>query len=339
MTQFHTFSRWVTAAAITIMTVAAAGSDHVLVVDSSVPTPEVSQVIIMPVHCDSSGNVYLRPPLSKIGRDGRRTATFDLSAAGSDGLTGLMTKAFSVDPDGTVYELTRTKDDRVAVVRFDKDGHYLGSTVLDQQFEPQQLGVFQGDVYLVSGVTLPAAGSNPEFTPYLGLFDRAGRLIKQVGTGEPTYLPKTGSKTGPKTGNAGKGATEHLTAPPELGLMESDGTQVYLLRQGKTPTIFVISNIGDIDRKLTLAPPSPDAQISALRVGVDQFLVEYVRPNTPNGNAAYNLVLYSLQGDKLEEYTRGPGVSGTLGCTDWNGDFSFLTADDHGPVLLRATMR
>ena len=106
--------------------------------------------------------------------------------------------------------------------------------------------------------------------------------------------------------------------------------------------MFVISPAGVLDRTLTLAlPPYPDTQVSSLRVGPGQLLVEYVRPKAmPNGNAAYYMITYgSTHGEKISEYTRGPGVSGILGCTDWRDHFSFVTSDDHGQVLLKAGTR
>src|SRR6185312_2211867 len=145
-----------------------------------------------------------------------------------------------------------------------------------------------------------------------------------------------------KAGHAAQSNTDKIIAAPELGLTESDGADVYLLVQGRAPVVFVISSAGVVDRKLTLAPPPyPNTQVSAFRVGVGQILLEYVRPNAlPNGNAAYYLLLYdSLHGEEISEYTRGPDVSGTLGCTDWRGNFSFLTANDRGPILLKARMQ
>ncbi|MGH9613602.1 MAG: hypothetical protein ACRD4P_11035, partial [Bryobacteraceae bacterium] len=305
---------------------------------SSVPTPEVGAAIMMPIHCDSSGDIFVRPPLSKIGPDGRRIAIFDLSAARSDGLADLALKTFAVDPSGSVYELAKTKDERVVIIKFDRDGHYTGSVILDEHFEPLQLGVFESGTFLVSGVTLTKAGSKPEFNPYTALFDRSGRFIKNVDTSEPANAPPASQKT--SQGKQSK--ADKILAAPELGLTESDGANVYLLVQGKAPTLFVISPAGVVDRKLSLAPPPyPNLQVSAFRVGVGQILLEYVQPNAlPNGNAAYYLVLYdSLHGDELSEYTRGPDVSGTLGCTDWKGNFSFLSANDREPILLKARMQ
>ena len=258
----------------------------------------------MPIHCDASGNIFVLPPLAKFSPDGDRTALFDISAATSDGFTDLVAKSFAVDTSGSVYRLARTKEDRVVIVRFDTDGQYSGTVVLDQKFEPLQMGIFKGGAFLVTGSTYAKFNELRVYTPYVGMFDRSGKLIKNIDTNDA-------SKT-----------------PPELGIIESDDTDVYILRQGEKPTVFVISPAGVLDRTLTLAlPPYPDTQVSSLRVGPGQLLVEYVRPKAmPNGNAAYYMITYgSTHGEKISEYTRGPGVSGILGCTDWRGHFSFVT--------------
>jgi hypothetical protein len=304
---------------------------------------------MMPVHCDSSGNLFLQPPLSKIVPDGRRAAIFDSSAARQDGFTDLVTKSFAVDQDGSVYQLARTADQRVVILRFNRDGHYQGAIVLAEAFEPEHLATFNGRTFLVSGVTLIRTGRNPQFSAYVAVVDWAGRLVQRVDTKEPVYTPAAGREGGetaevnaPKDEH-GAGNTAQTSAPFELGILESDGTYAYVLRQGVKPTVFVISAAGTIDRTLALSPPPyPNIEVSALRVGPSQLLVEYVRPKAlPNGNAAYYLVVYDLaNGSKVSEYTRGRGISGTLGCTDWKGNFSFLSADESGrPALLNATVR
>ncbi len=309
-----------------------------IAIDSRLRAPELGSVIMMPIHCDSSGNIFLAPPLSKIGLDGRRSATFDSSAAQQDHFTDLILKSFAVDSNGSVYQLAKTTDQRPVVVKFDGDGQYKGTVVLNQPFEPHQLAVFSDGTFLVAGVTLAHEGSSPpEFTTYIAVFDASGRFLKQVDTSEATYTPNARALAGTKGASTSSGS-----APPELGIAESDGTNAYLLRQGSNPTVFVISAAGVIDRKLTLSPPPyPDTQVGALRIGAGQMLVEYAQPHgLPNGHAAHYLVLYDLSdGARISEYSRGPDVIGDFGCPDWKGGFSFLGADHGGRILLKASVR
>jgi hypothetical protein len=324
------FAKSMTALTVAL-TFTSAVSSQTIVADSSLPTPDVNSFIIMPVHCDSYGNIFLQPPLSKISPDGKRTAIFDLSAARIDGLTNLVFKAFAVDASGSLYQLVRMEDQRVVIVKFDSDGHYSGSIILNEKFEPQQLGVFTEEVFLVSGITFVRGGSSPEFAPYTAVFDRSGRLIKKVDTIEPVGTP-----------GRGQGNAENLSGLPELGIAESQGVYVYLLRQAAAPTVFVISAAGVVDRMLKLSPPYPNTNVSGFRVGTGQLLVEYARPKAlPNGNTAYYMVLYNAEtGEKLSEYARDPDLGGVLGCTDWKGKFTILSTDYDGKrVLVKASKR
>jgi hypothetical protein len=324
--------------ALALLTIMPAGGSQALVADAFLPTPDVNSYIIMPIHCDSAGDIFLQPPLSKINSEGRRTAVFDLAAARSDGLANLVFKAFAVDPGGSLYQLARMEDQRVAIVKFDSDGHYTGSTILDQKFEPQQLGVFTGDVFLVSGTTLIKGGAKPEFAPYAAMFDRSGRLIKTVDTAEPASALASEQGGSPAKQNG----AANLSGLPELGIVESHGGHVYFLRQGRAPTVLAVSAVGIVDHKLTLSSPYQDANVSGFRVGTGQLLIEYARPNAlPNGNTAYYLMLYDAQtGEKISEYSRDDSVSGVLGCTDWKGNFTFLSTDNDGkPVLVKASRR
>lgn len=277
---------------------------QVLVANSTVPAPQVKPALIMPIHCDSSGDIFLRPPLSKIDLEGRRTATFDLSAAQSDGFSGLTLNSFAVDPDGTLYALALTRDQHAVIVRFRNDGAYSGSTPLDGKFYPLQFASFNGNAFLVF-VDPPKPSANSGAKP---------------GSERPGYIPSGAS----------------------LAIAESDGTDAYFLEQGASPTVTVISAAGVIDRTLTLSPSFPNAQVSGLRVDVGQILVEYTRPQTgPNENAvSYYYVYNSATGDKLIAYTQSPGLHGTLGCTDWRGSFTFLSTDKDGrSILVRARAR
>jgi hypothetical protein len=312
--------------------------------EQSIVAPDIGEITFMPVHCDSSGNVYLQPPLSKITMEGKRSAVFDISAARADGLTDLMPKsAFGVGDDGKVYVLARARSNRPIIVRFDNDGRYSGSLILDQQFDPQQLVVFANGTFLVSGGYVETEGSPPIMAPFVGLFDSSGQLLRRVDNAEH------GSD------HSAKRAQEKSKAPSpsaslELGIMESDGTDAYLLRQGEEPEVFVISSAGVLTRHFRLLPPRPHAlparqagtylQAGALRVHAGEMLVEYIEPKgLPNGNTAYHMVVYEAGGGHmLREYRRNSDVTGSLACTDWKGRFSFLSSGNSGPALLIAAL-
>ncbi len=323
--------------AVAVALAAPTARSQMLVQESALSAPDADAVVIMPVRCDSRGNIFLRPPLSKIAADGKRVATFDLSAAANDGLKNLLFKAFALGPDGRVYELARADDQHVVIVAFDTDGRYSATLRLDEQFEPQQLAVFTGDVFLVSGVVLVKGGPHPELAPYTAIFDRSGRMLRKIDLTEVPAAPEIGPP-----GPAMQSDAPVPLGPPELGGAESDGAYAYLLRQGTLPTVLVLSAAGAIDRVLKLAPPYPNTIVSGFRVGSGRLLVEYSRPNAlPNGNTAYDLVIYDAHtGEVLSKYARDPALGGVLACTDWRGRFTLLSTDSSGKrVLVTAATR
>ncbi len=106
---------WKWIAAIAALTVVPAAISQTLVARSSLPAPNAGSSFVMPLHCDSHGNIFVRSPsagvtrgsrprpsLTKVGPDGKRAATFDLSAAAADGLGDLVLKVFAVDPGGAL---------------------------------------------------------------------------------------------------------------------------------------------------------------------------------------------------------------------------------------------
>src|SRR5579884_2580179 len=238
---------WKRVSAVVALTIVRAAIAQTLVVTDRVPAPEFGSSFVTPLRCDSRGNIFMRPPLTqvtrnsrlqppimKISADGKRAVSFDLSTAAADGIVGLP-KTFAVDRDGTLYVFARTKDKHPAIVKFDNDGHYSGSTVLDIDFEPQQLAVFADGTFLAAGLVLVKAPPKAEFAPYLAIFDTAGRLFKTIET------PTTDSI---------QGGEAVMTRRPELDIAVSDGLYAYLVRQGASPTVFVISQAGVVDRTL-----------------------------------------------------------------------------------------
>lgn len=333
---------WISAvAALTIVQAAVA---QTLVMTDSVPAPEMGSSFVTPLRCDAHGDIFLRPPLTqatpnsrsqppitKISSDGKRAPIFfDLAAAAADGLVGLSLRTFAVSSDGALYVFATTKGSHhPAVVKFDNDGHYSGSTILDVELEPQQLAVFADGTFLAAGVVLVKAPPNAEFAPYLAIFDRDGRLVKTIDA---------------RTTDSAQGVGAAMPRMLALDITASDGSYVYLVRQGASPTVFVISPAGVVDRTLKLWSPDSGAHITGFWVANANLLVEYSRRNAmPNGNTAYDLVQYDSQtGDKLTEYAKGadPKLGGSLACTDWQGDFTFLSTNLEGkPVLVKPAIR
>ncbi len=309
---------------------------QILEVTATIPALGAGPMYVMPLRCDSHGDIFLRPPLTqgtpksesqptiaKIFSDGKRVAAFDLSAAATDGNPGLLLKTYAVNSDGTLFVLATSKGKNPTLVKFDTDGHYSGSTTLDVNFEPQQMAAFSDGTFLAAGVVLSKPSPKAEFAPFLAIFDRSGRLANAI---DARATDPTQSLVPSRPGTL------------SLDMATSDGSNVYLLRQGSSPTVVVISQAGVIDRTLNLAYPYPEAHVTGMWVDDSNLLVQYTRRNaTPSGRSTFDLVLYNSQtGEQITSYAKGadPDLGGSLACTDFKGGFTFLSANQQGTALL-----
>lgn len=309
---------------------------------------DLPHFLVLPLRCDSEQNVFVwganpsggRLPVLELGGDGKELHRFDISAAKQDGIERASVQTYAVTPDGSLYELLALPSGKVAVVHFKPTGEYGGVVYLDRSFSTVHLAVFRTGEFFVDGTI--AAGKDTR-EPFVAIFDPMGRLLTEVQSGEPPLT--LSAPAPPKRGEKGHAQAAEISpgsvAAFDLSMAESGSDLVYVLRQGKKPTVLAISPSGLIDHKLVLTPPAGDPQVVAMKVGPSQLLVQYVEPQAaPNGSAVSTFVVYdSTDGTKLAEYEPEPGL-GSFACTDWRGGFTFLSRkDDDQPVLLTAAAR
>lgn len=153
---------------------------------------------IVPVKCDSDGNVYYRPainramglsPVVRISADGRKTTTMDISAAPEFSKGGVSIRDFTVSPRGDVYMIgTDLAKDRTVILRFDSQGKYSSTIVLAQTLVPSRLAALLGGMFLVTGSEFPfppdlprekrtAAGPRRAITAVIGA---EGNVVREV---------------------------------------------------------------------------------------------------------------------------------------------------------------
>lgn len=141
----------------------------------------------VPVKCDAQGNVYIqgyRPlnprnaPIVKISSDGQRAAVFAIDAA--PGFKRAHVNDFAVDLSGKLYMLTVKSTGELDIVAFDDQGKYDSTITVEQLFYPAQLAVFLSGDFLVSGMKLSEKDRAPTGEAFTAIFDRAGRLVKEL---------------------------------------------------------------------------------------------------------------------------------------------------------------
>src|SRR5690242_8386051 len=152
-----------------------------------------SNSISLPIKCDSESNIYAqidepgdengRTPVRKLSPDGKVTAfalpviddkkgqILDFAPSGDGGL-GLLT--VYGDQNETHYY----------VEKYGKDGGFKSRFKLPDEFEPMRIALSPDRTALVSGMRVGAPAEGEENArPFLGLFDAAGELVRDVTLG------------------------------------------------------------------------------------------------------------------------------------------------------------
>jgi hypothetical protein len=327
-----------------------AAAQQVIYKGSATPLPGGDRAMLTPMRCDAAGNIFYRGyrspatlvPLKEITSDGKQVKTFSIpDDAMSGSLKGATARDFAITPTGKAYEVLQgpgADGSRIFVVEFDGDGKYSNAIELDGKFIPAQFAVFSTGDFLVSGAAVLHGGENPAFQSFTAVFDRSGRLVKEVDTGQPALTGSVTNGGGEKS--PGKGGS---SGPVPSGIAESGADFVYVLKKTGKPVLLMISPAGVVERRIALEPPPyPDASVNGFRVGAGEVLVEYIRPqaDTKSNATQYFYTYETLEGERLAAYTLAPDLRGLFACPDWRGGFSFLSvAEDGQNVLLRAESR
>src|ERR1700685_4389365 len=161
-----------------------AGTAQQLHVRSTKTIAGLGHFIVLPLRCDSGQNVFVwgaeplggKLPLVELDAEGKELRQFEITASKRDGIERAFVQAYTVAPDGWLYELLAVPKDRVAVVRFKPTGEYAGAAFLDRSFNSVHLAVFRTGELLVDGTTA-AAGDSHE--PFMAIFDPTRRLLTE----------------------------------------------------------------------------------------------------------------------------------------------------------------
>jgi hypothetical protein len=130
-------------------------------------------------------------------------------------------------------------------------------------------------------------------------------------------------------------------APEELRIitatqMSAAGSNIYLIRPGSQTSVFVIPEAGGKIERHTLWNPVTDWIIFSLLVSGDRALIGYVHDLEKDGTKS-SYVQYSLSSfEPVGQFYLASDVRGAFGCTDWKGNYSFLTTQNKHLAILNA---
>jgi hypothetical protein len=118
--------------------------------------------------------------------------------------------------------------------------------------------------------------------------------------------------------------------------MASSGNSIYLLRPGSEPTLYVVPEGGGKIEHHTLWSPGPTWLVFSMLVAGDHALVSFVHDPANDGTRT-QYVQYSLSSfEPTSAIQSNPDVVGAFGCTDWHGNYFFVTTQNKHVAILSA---
>jgi len=273
---------------------------------------------------DASAQVRNAPPVTKLTPNAKIAGTFTVT----DHYPNLRVLDFFVTGDGRVFQAAYSDTEgRDYVVLPSAKAVQLES----DSFLPYQIVVFTTGDFLLSGIR----GAD-KMRPYTAVFNSAGKLITSIYEAEDAELKQKteDSKTHVAFSNAPQYGNSFVTSGDAV--LGSDGN-AYLLRAGDPALIYVISNKGEVLRKLKVAAPSPGLVAERLKASSGNLAVIFLERDMNRGFSIITddrgRVLSSIEGDDLRM------LPGLLACYK-NHDFTFIGFDDDGnPQINRAELK
>ena len=157
------------------------------------------------------------------------------------------------------------------------DSYFKLGGVPTGRFQPHRFAMFNDGLVLVSGDVFKDGGDSDSVT---AMFDRAGQFATFVRLSdgpEPTPTAGAGSGVGATeraglTAAAEDGKLEEKKAPitvPEGLAISAPGGNVYLLRGGTHPRLYVISPVGEAIRDFAVPVPAPGLSATTMSLTGD----------------------------------------------------------------------
>lgn len=305
---------------------------------------------IGPVRCDSQGNIYIRPtsdkvnmllsPILRISSDGQHMTRFDIANAPEiKDSSGYNINDFAVRKDGTVVILAgaATKENVlfVAIAEIDPEVKTTSVTRIDSELRPSQIVPLPSGMFLLSGVLRSSQGSGKEIRqstkPFTGIFDSQGRLVREVKLPGDVKIPDVDSSHPEKADLSGLQAVylSHFVAA-------DDGT-IYMLRNGSSPKVYVLSSYGEVIRSFPFAPPTADAVSSSMFYSAGRLAFGFSLTDLKDFSTDTVIrVIDAADGHVLWDYVPAKDVAGQPAC--YRGqDFTLLSGDRRGLGLLKVS--
>lgn len=257
-------------------------------------------------------------PVLRISREGKRTAAFSITSVPEFDQSSA--HDFAVGSRGEVYIISSNAKGK-QIVSFEANGEYHSAVKLEGAVLPEQISVSSSGTFLVGGYKLKEGRATG--TPFTGLFDQSGRLVKEL------ELPGD-LKPSKDTNDSGRQKGAPLDPAISMSnVVAADDGNFYLMRATAPPIVYVIAPDGSVAHRFKIDPPGDGFAAGVMKAGGGKIVVEFYKAAKGQTPAEQ---LYSVQdattGDRFANYVLPPEMlhGGAFACYTPNG-FTFIDAN------------
>lgn len=279
--------------------------------------------------CDGDGNLYYRLlPANNSYNDSivmrldvhTQTPTLYVQPAEFVGKAALTD--FVVTPSGGVWFLDEMKEGGHTVLGFDSDVAVTSRAHLDTPVGLllNSFRVATDGTILVGGFFTKYAAKELQGKGYLGLFDKSGKLRKELGKEVMNDVDFAAVSTNLLEGAAASG---------------SDGNFYFL--QGAE--ILVISEYGEVVRRIKIQRPDKESSASKVDLSDDLLSVEFLKSDKDGVLHAEFLVLQTATGQPFGLYKPSEDLGDDCICFSRRNGYLFSRLENGKVQLLSARLR
>ncbi len=283
--------------------------------------------------CDEDGGAYFHvmaggsfksPTIFKLGRNQDENQTYKLPPEILDKKSAFYT-AYSITPTGRLWVLVVEwvgDEPKVAAYAFDSNGGVTSEVHMETpaRLLPRRFAAFDNDVFFVEGDVSETAGKLKTSRPYAAIVDSSGKVTREL------HVDLQGLQI-----HKGK-------IPQGAAVAGRDGNLYVLLPQ----QVIVVSQAGEILRKLTFSKPNSEALATGISLSGGLIAI-HIMEQTKH-ILKLNLVLLDANtGDEIGSYRPSEELGNNAICFSRTEGFTFMRVAKGGPAgsleLLTAALR
>ena len=280
-----------------------------------------SAPILMPLKCDSDGNLYVRfwdndtqlgAPVTKIGRDGKLLAKFSFENLHEIGSVGVVD--FVADRGQLSAIVGGSKGQYLA--KFSREGKFQSATPLslNRDILPHRLVVIGGGKLLVTAEKVTEVGDGAAREPKTIIVDESGNIARYVDTKET--IPSD---------NSGKTAPEDVRSLERSQVVSDGAGLVYIMRPSAPALVISISPSGEVLQKYPVDTPQAGYVAQSLQVNGGRIAVSFIETDGQHyGPKSLTRVIDAATGIPLIDYMAPPELDGALECYVAPSQFSMF---------------